>query len=69
MLFAAVLDHLAHSVDVETLCRLLQLDAQLEVALDEHLSHLHTCQRVAGANAVRDYIASTSTAFLSQLDH
>ncbi|XP_034238790.1 Hermansky-Pudlak syndrome 3 protein homolog [Thrips palmi] len=70
-----VLDHLAHSVDVDTLCRLLHLDVALDVAgadLDvvrAHLPHLHTCQRVAGANAVRNYIASTSAAFLSQLDH
>lgn len=70
------MDHLAHSVDTDALCRLLHLDAALDAALDAdmsgvsaHLSHLHTCQRVASANAVRDYIAATSAAFLSQLEH
>lgn len=73
---ADVMDHLAHSVDTDALCRLLHLDAALDAALDAdmsgvsaHLSHLHTCQRVASANAVRDYIAATSAAFLSQLEH
>lgn len=81
MFFCAdVLDHLARSVDVATLCRLLRLDAALDAALDPtraacsatvraHLPHLLTCQRVASANAVRDYIATTSAAFLAQLDH